>query len=246
MSKDCFIVRDRRGFLTSVSSVAALAVAGCAASTMAGMDASEGSKREEEHEEGEGAEVTPGEDLMQEHGVLERVLLVYDEAALRLERGTAVDPALIADSAGIIRRFIEEYHEKQEEDFVFPRMQKLGREVALVTTLKEQHLRGRALTDAILAMVRAPTPIDTTMLARQLRAFVHMYRPHAAREETVLIPAFRKTLDRDGYAELGEKFEEREHKLFGEGGFESAVADVAKVEAGLGIGDLASFTPKTA
>jgi hypothetical protein len=70
-----------------------------------------------------------------------------------------------------------------------------------------------------------------------------MYRPHASREETVLLPAFRKTLNDDGYKELGEKFEEREHELFGEGGFEDIVAQVAKIESALEIHDLTKFTP---
>jgi hypothetical protein len=48
---------------------------------------------------------------------------------------------------------------------------------------------------------------------------------------------------RSAYRELGEKFEEREHELFGEHGFEQTVAEVAKLEAALGIADLASFTP---
>ncbi|HET7539094.1 MAG TPA: hypothetical protein VFK05_04460 [Polyangiaceae bacterium] len=72
----------------------------------------------EEHE----AEVTPGEDLMQEHGVLERVLLVYDEAARRIDAGDRVDFSIVAKGADIVSRFIEEYHERSEEHFVFPRL----------------------------------------------------------------------------------------------------------------------------
>ncbi|HWP08847.1 MAG TPA: hypothetical protein VNN72_24055 [Polyangiaceae bacterium] len=70
-----------------------------------------------------------------------------------------------------------------------------------------------------------------------------MYRPHAAREDTVLIPALRRILDRDAYRELGEQFEEEEHRRFGEHGFEETVAEVEKLEAALGIGDLERFTP---
>ena len=69
-----------------------------------------------------------------------------------------------------------------------------------------------------------------------------MYRPHAAREDTVLFPAFRDTVGRSEYRELGEQFEEKEHELFGEHGFENTVAEVARLEARLGIADLARFT----
>jgi hypothetical protein len=47
---------------------------------------------------------------------------------------------------------------------------------------------------------------------------------------------------RKGYRELGERFEDKEHELFGEHGFENTVADVACLEEQLGIADLARFT----
>jgi len=69
-----------------------------------------------------------------------------------------------------------------------------------------------------------------------------MYRPHAAREDTVIFPAFRDLLGQSGYRELGEQFEDKEHELLGEHGFETAVAEVARLEQYLGLGDLALFT----
>jgi hemerythrin-like domain-containing protein len=37
------------------------------------------------------------------------------------------DPAVITDSANIVREFIEDYHEKSEEDEVFPRFKQAGK-----------------------------------------------------------------------------------------------------------------------
>ncbi len=70
-----------------------------------------------------------------------------------------------------------------------------------------------------------------------------MYRPHAAREDTVLFPAFRELIGKGGYEELGEQFEDQEHRLFGEHGFADTVVQVAHLESTLGIADLAAFTP---
>ena len=56
-----------------------------------------GEKREghDEHDE----EVSPGEDLMREHGVLKRILLVYEESERRLLAGAAeVSPDAIHKS----------------------------------------------------------------------------------------------------------------------------------------------------
>ncbi len=225
----------RREFLKAVASAAGLVLVGCATTEGApALAPAAGSA------EGEEAEVTPGEDLMQEHGVLERILLIYDEGARRIESKEALDLAVISSAAGIIRRFVEGYHEKNEEEFVFPRLQKAQRETELVAVLLRQHQRGRAVTDDIIRRAAAPASPE---LAQALHSFARMYRPHAAREDTVLFPAFRSVVGRNGYRELGEKFEDKEHELFGEHGFETTVAEVARLEAALGIGDLAKFTP---
>jgi hemerythrin-like domain-containing protein len=75
-------------------------------------------------------------------------------------------------------------------------------------------------------------------------AFVRMYRPHAAREDTVLFPALYTVMAAEQVKVLGEQFEEEEHRRFGEHGFERAVEQVAAIEKQLGIYELATFTPK--
>lgn len=45
---------------------------------MAGTGILQGCTTKEEKKEGEGQEVSPPEDLMQEHGLLNRILLIYD------------------------------------------------------------------------------------------------------------------------------------------------------------------------
>jgi hemerythrin-like domain-containing protein len=227
---------DRRSLLRMALSAAGLALAGCV-----------GAKGPTEHAKSSGApsdeeaEVTPGEDLMQEHGVLERVLLIYDEAAARIERGERFDPLIVTSAAHIVRHFVEDYHERIEEKFVFPRLEKARREVDLVAVLRRQHQRGREVTDELVRLASSET--QTRELAKLIRAFERMYRPHAAREDTVLFPAFRKLMGNDAYRELGEQFEDEEHARLGEHGFENAVAEVARLEQALGIGDLAEFTP---
>ena len=210
---------NRREVLAGLVTVAGLGFVGC-------------SERE--------AEVTPGEDLMQEHGLLERVLLIYDEAAARIERNQDLDTTVITRSAQLVQRFIGGYHEKSEEKSVFPRLQKAGLEVELVRTLLQQHDAGRVITSSILSLTRGTASPE---LGGALREFVRMYRPHAAREETVLFPAFRSIVGRHGYHELGEQFEDEEHRLFGEHGFEDAVKEVAKLEAAIGLAELKQFTP---
>ena len=58
-------------------------------------------------------EVGAVEDLMREHGVLRRCLIVYSEEAARLRGGGHVDPQPIQDTADLFLRFGEGYHEMQ-------------------------------------------------------------------------------------------------------------------------------------
>src|SRR3954470_14538489 len=78
----------------------------------------------EKHAKKEEAEVGPAEDLMREHGVLRRVMFLYDEAARQLESGQKPPIDALAKGAQIVRDVIERYHEKLEEKFIFPRMEK--------------------------------------------------------------------------------------------------------------------------
>jgi hypothetical protein len=71
-----------------------------------------------------------------------------------------------------------------------------------------------------------------------------MYRPHEAREDTILFPAFRKIVSKNEYDSLGEEFEKNEHNLFGKGGFESTIEKVSDIEKKLDLYELTQFTPK--
>lgn len=189
-------------------------------------------------------QVPPIEDLMREHGALNRILLIYDETLRRLSAHEDYQPKTLHAAAGLIHTFIEGYHEKLEEQYVFPRLERAGKLVDTVHILKSQHAAGRAVTARILDRGEQET-VDRTRLSNDLTAFIRMYRPHEAREDTVVFPAFKTVIDAKEYAHLGEVFEDRERKLFGKNGFETVVAKIADLEKSLGIYDLGKFTPKT-
>jgi hemerythrin-like domain-containing protein len=210
-------------------------------------------QKESKHPKSKGAEETalediaPPEDLMREHGVLNRVLLIYDEIQHRLNVGKEFPLEALLGAAGIIRNFIENYHEKLEEDYLFPRFEKAGKLVELVRVLREQHQAGRQLTARIQKGGTAAMLKDEggrKALAADLSLFIRMYRPHEAREDTVLFPAIRTVVSPREFDELGDQFEDKEHILFGKEGFEGIVVEVAKLESALGIYELSQFTPK--
>lgn len=190
-------------------------------------------------------EVSTNEDLMREHGILKRVLLAYDEIIRRVRANQDFSPQAVTDGATIIRKFIEEYHEKLEEDHLFPRFRKAGKLVDLVETLLKQHQAGRLVTDRVLATAASlKTQDDRNRLASDLELFNRMYAPHEAREDTVLFPELHKIVSQHEYDAMGEQFENIERKTFGGDGFDIYLDKIAALEKQLGIYDLNQFTPK--
>ena len=189
-------------------------------------------------------EVSPLEDLMREHGLLRRIMLIYDHEAHLIYQRQKHDDEVIEKSAILVRDFIEGYHEKLEEEHVFPVLEKAHTMTDLTQTLRAQHQASRKITQEILETAKGKNSgKESTKLVDSLRAFNRVYRPHAAREDTELFPAFKKKLSEKEYDEMGDLFEKREVKLFGKDGFENKLREVADLEKKAGINDLKLFTP---
>jgi hemerythrin-like domain-containing protein len=192
-------------------------------------------------------QVTATEDLMREHGILRRALLVYRDLAVRLRQDPAATPlASLEKTAKLFRVFGEDYHEKRlEEAFIIPVIKKVqGGVAAYGDVLLAQHTRGREITDYLLSVSKADrlSVTQAESAARALDSFVRMYEHHAAFEDTVVFPAWKAATGEQEYQELGEKFEEIEIEQFGEDGFEAALKRMTEIEAELGLTNLDAFT----
>ena len=203
-----------------------------------------GSENQEEVAEGE---VTANEDLMREHGIIRRALFVYSAAGVRARQDPSSIPlSSLLDTAKLFREFAEDYHERGlEEAHIFPVVRLLKTPVAqLPDVLLAQHQRGREITDYIHAVAarNALAASEAERFGATLDAFVAMYGPHAAREDTVLFPAWKVALGDKRYDEMGEQFEELEQRMFGHDGFDDALNRIVKIEAAFGLSDLAAVT----
>jgi hemerythrin-like domain-containing protein len=239
---------NRRSFLYATGKLAAAAAA--LPATLLAQNTT-GQERPEPY-----YDVSANENLMRQHGILKRVLLMYGEVIRRIEARQDFPPQTVIDSAGIIRNFIEDYHEKFEEEHIFPLFRTYYRRqdvlrlyaqklVDLVDILDKQHSAGRRLTDRIVSTLKSlRTADDRKKLAQDLRASLRMYAPHVAREDTVLFPALHVIVPQQDYEALGKKFEEIDYKKFGTDGFDICLDQVTAFEKRLGIYDLAQFTPQ--
>ena len=194
----------------------------------------------------------PDDDLMREHGVLKRVLLCYRAMTSQVQAGHPLTAAHVQDAALIIHDFIEGFHEGLEEGYVFPRLRQAGQITGTVSTLLVQHARGRVITQYLLAQAAPVTTgpggtlsADTSAkVSGAMQAFVRMYEPHEAREDTVIFPAFRKIVPAREFADLGQHFADLEHQQFGGDEFTAMVGRITAIEQALGIYDLNQFTPQ--
>jgi hemerythrin-like domain-containing protein len=236
---------NRRYFLGNVGVGAGLIFSGYAGAgglSLPQLQTDTISKKDIKHQE-----VTAVEDLMREHGVLRRILFLYSEAVEKLRSDGG--PSLLENlykAAKLFQSFGEEYHEKKlEEDYIFPAITKLSGDIAAYPgILIAQHNRGREITDYILGVTNNPklTFSDKEKLIVAISSFVRMYRPHAAREDTVIFPAWKDSLNDEDLDEMNDKFEEIEHQMFGEDGFENAVKQIAAIETEMGLADISKFT----
>lgn len=225
---------NRRNFLAGIGGLGAGLILGDYANAV---------QKEKDAKDGE---VTAAEDLMREHGVLRRILFVYSETAIKLQKNQDVSSSAIHKAAKLFRVFGEDYHEKKlEESYIFPAARKTGGPVALLPDiLIVQHNRGREITDYILSITQGGK-IDAgnvEQLAGAMNSLVRMYRPHTAREDTVVFPVWKETLTAGQLDQMNDKFEDIEQRMLGEDGFEKAVQQISDIEAELNMADLSQFT----
>ncbi len=197
------------------------------------------------NEKQEESQVPLTEDLMYEHGILNRVLLIYEEIIKRIDGNIDFQITTLADALDIIKSFIEDFHEKVEETYIFPLFEKNKKELKLVATLKNQHDKGRQITTKLQNLCATQRLDDTSkrIIKYLLKKFIRMYRPHEARENTVLFPQVRTLLSEQEFKDLGEKIEDLEHEFFGPQSFQDLLKKVEELEKDLNIYNLEQFTP---
>jgi hypothetical protein len=182
---------------------------------------------------------TPPESLMLEHAIQERLLEIYEEAAERLlkpeDKRAAAATVVLRQAAALVRKLYEDFHQRLEEQLVFPHFEKHAQLGPLVKTFKAQHAEGRALTDKILQGLGAaesgpPAAAARPGLAQSCRAAVRLARGHMAREATDLFQALYDVVPSATLDQMSRQLEKQQEEVFGEDGFKDLLAQIAGIE----------------
>ena len=80
--------------------------------------------------------VSPPEDLMREHGVLDRVLLIYEAGLRRLAAGEDFAPSVVEQAAEGVRDFLHEAYHKSRRETRSPRLPPPAPRAGLAPTAK--------------------------------------------------------------------------------------------------------------
>jgi hemerythrin-like domain-containing protein len=183
--------------------------------------------------------ITATERLMRDSGVLLRILAIYEAGGRRLGGGEDIEPAIFTAAAETMRDFVHAYHEKQEDEQIFPHFKKAGRMVQLVEVMMAQHASGQKLTLQILDLApRSGTKAERQSMIDAMQASIVLYRPHVARALTDVLPTLRTLVTPNEFDELSAALEKDETEKLGKDGFGKMAKRVEALEKRIGINDL--------
>jgi hemerythrin-like domain-containing protein len=201
----------------------------------------------ERGEELEETESSPMEDLMKEHGIVERIMLIYQRMIEKAITGQEVDISVIHRASKMVNEYVSKHHEHDEETYIFPRFREANYLVELVDTLEHQHNVSRRLNIEVMELSSKGAEITRDEAVRLLDLcgmFIGMYLPHISRENTILFPTFFDIVSPEYVQEIKEKMEGEEKKLLGETGFRGFMGHIAVLEKEAGCHELSQYTAK--
>ena len=162
----------------------------------------------------------PTDDLMNEHRVIERMLVVMSKAADRIEKNEKVDPSVFVGAADFLKNFADKCHHGKEENLLFKKMVERGlpSESGPIAVMLHEHEDGRAhvRTIAELSKKRSDGYVAKE-LVEHVRGYVELLGQHIQKEDTILYPIADQVLTHADQKELEAGFEEVEEKVMGPG-----------------------------
>jgi hemerythrin-like domain-containing protein len=237
-------LQARREFLTR----GGLAVGALAAASPLALSCSGGEKKSSGTAGQRSATILSGlsatEGLLREHGVLDRILMLYETVIGQMAQGQAANVGIIAQATYVMRQYLEDHHAPFEHQYIYGLAAKNQKLPGIVNELIKQHKISRQLTDRIrkLATEAGSNAEQNKELITLCRAQVNMMRPHAAMEATLIFPA----LDRMGAEaeKLHNMVGQRDKEQFGGDALQIFGSRMDQLEAQVGINDIKQFTPQ--
>lgn len=221
---------SRRNFMSLAGATGAVVMAGCSKPDQPKTDI-----------------ITPVEILARHHGAIYRAVAVLEEIRGGMNARMDLPPEMIGGTVEIIRTFVMDIHQQMEEKYIFPVFDAQGKMSGLVGVLREQHAAGARLIEILRGLCDGFSAKDLEKrrtMASAIHLLSRMCRAHAEWEDTALFPLLRSIVPPKSFAELSSVLYRTESELLGQNGFDEIIRKLNGYENILGIGDLASYTPR--
>ncbi|MCB4791571.1 MAG: hemerythrin domain-containing protein [Elusimicrobia bacterium] len=180
-----------------------------------------------------GADKSIEDFFAQQHAAVTRVVVIYNDILSRLENKETPPLDAYREATHISRDFMQNFHEKMEEKYIFSRFRKPSREYDIVQVLIRQHRAGHKIVNGMLALSKQQNP-DPDKLADSIRSFIQIYSPHKDAEDEFILPAFHLALSTENYKETWEELKKEKLKKFDDN-FKELGNSVEKIEKSLEI-----------
>ncbi len=159
----------------------------------------------------------PTEILMEEHRVIERVLIALEKAASRLSRGETVYLRFFSGTSALIYGFNDSYHYKKEEMVLYPALVENGldKDSGPVAMMLAEHEEGRKLAHRLQLVTERFQTGDVKVrdqVVLSALGYVSLLRRHMNKEDNVLFPLVEKVIPTDRQEQMIEAFERFERE----------------------------------
>ena len=152
--------------------------------------------------------------LMIEHRLIERMLLVIEDVLGKIESKHRVDPVFVDIAVDFIRVYADRTHHGKEEDILFRELNNkplTAKDRQIMKELIEEHVFGRQTTKALIdANTRYRNGDDAALadIAATLQTLIDFYPKHIEKEDKVFFPSsISYFTDKEDQAMLAEFWE---------------------------------------
>jgi hemerythrin-like domain-containing protein len=191
---------------------------------------------------------SPIEVLTRDHGLMRRILFIYKEIICLCPATQDLPTDLIRQAAKAYQKLADDFHQKLEDEFLFPPMVKACDHAELIEVLWQQHTVDHHFTTRLLSLTSAAIFKDDSNRNETRNTICNLARMmehHMAWEESDLFPAYFCLVSAKDYRDLSEIVARRQEQIFGCEGINALIAEIVELENILGIHHLECFTPET-
>jgi len=192
------------------------------------------------NKQGEDTMNTPVDMLVEEHNVIERMLVILNKASDRLEGGEQVPAEFFLNAVDFIRHFADKCHHAKEEDVLFKLMGRRGipSEGGPIGQMLTEHSYARQYTSRLETAAKHYEQGNQAAkedIIENARAYAQLLSSHIFKENNILYPMAGQVFSDQDHEYLLQEFERVESEISGEGQHEKYHHLVEEMEAHLGM-----------